>query len=140
MAACDKRLKQNLKASPELAEGFTDFVGDNENAIRIQIRPKAGCALIAGLLITIKRKVFKFKVQPAYSTITGLVHMHLMRYVDLHELLLCPNDPTLFGQPPTTQIALFNASPLASQTINALPGLQRSPKVEPAFRIYPGRQ
>ncbi|MBK7238814.1 MAG: transposase [Flavobacteriales bacterium] len=36
-----KRLKQNLK--------FTDFLGDNENAIRIQI----WCALIADPLVTI---------------------------------------------------------------------------------------
>jgi len=94
-----KRLKQNLK--------FTDFLGDNENAIRIQI----WCALIADLLITIKRKGFKFKVQPAYSTITGLVRMHLMRYVDLHELLLCPNDPSLFSNPESAQLTLFSASP-----------------------------
>lgn len=94
-----KRLKQNLK--------FTDFVGDNENAIRIQI----WCALIADLLVTIKRKTFKFNVQPAYSTITGLIRMHLMRYVDLRELLLCPHDPTLFGTPPTLQVTLFSSSP-----------------------------
>ncbi|MBK7241394.1 MAG: IS4 family transposase [Flavobacteriales bacterium] len=79
-----KRLKQNLK--------FTDFLGDTENAIRIQI----WCALIA-TLVTIKRKLFSFKIQPAYSTMVGLVRLHLMRYVDLKELLLSPDDPTLFG-------------------------------------------
>lgn len=94
-----KRLKQNLK--------FTDFLGDNENAINIQI----WCALIADLLVTIKRKAFNFKVVPAYSNIVGLVRLHLMRYVDLKELLLCPDDPTLFGSPPTQQFALFASTP-----------------------------
>ncbi|MBK6474908.1 MAG: transposase [Flavobacteriales bacterium] len=94
-----KRLKQNLK--------FTDFLGDNENAIRIQI----WCALIADLLVTIKRKLFSFKIQPAYSTMVGLVRLHLMRYVDLKELLLSPDDPTLFGSPPTQQLTFFNFGP-----------------------------
>lgn len=95
-----KRLKQNLK--------FTDFLGDNENAIRIQI----WCALIADLLVTIKRKAFNFKVVPAYSNTVGLIRLHLMRYVDLRELLLCPDDPTLFGAPPPSmQTALFADTP-----------------------------
>ncbi|MBK7297618.1 MAG: hypothetical protein IPI91_13740 [Flavobacteriales bacterium] len=34
------------------------------------------------LLVTIKRKLFSFKIQPAYSTMVGLVRLHLMRYVD----------------------------------------------------------
>jgi len=94
-----KRLKQNLK--------FTDFLGDNENAINIQI----WSALIADLLVTIKRKSFNFSIVPAYSNIVGLIRLHLMRYVDLKELLLCPDDPTLFGSPPTQQLTLFSSGP-----------------------------
>ncbi|MBK7241069.1 MAG: hypothetical protein IPI00_13075 [Flavobacteriales bacterium] len=37
-----------------------------------------------------QRKLFSFKIQPAYSTMVGLVRLHLMRYVDLKELLLEP--------------------------------------------------
>jgi hypothetical protein len=77
-----KRLKQNLQLS--------DFLGDNENAVRIQI----WCNLIADLLLTVIRKGAKLK--RAYSNIAGLVRIHLMNYVDVNELLNKPGDITIF--------------------------------------------
>jgi len=78
-----KRLKQNLQLS--------DFLGDNENAIRIQI----WCNLIADLLLTVIRKGLRKK--KAYSNIAGLVRIHLMNYVKIIELLLTPGDPSIFS-------------------------------------------
>jgi len=78
-----KRLKQNLQLS--------DFLGDNENAIRIQI----WCNLIADLLLTIIRK--GLKRQKAYSNVAGLIRIHLMNYVKIIELLLNPGDPSIFS-------------------------------------------
>ena len=78
-----KRLKQNLQLS--------DFLGDNENAIRIQI----WCNLIADLLLTIIRKGLKRK--KAYSNVAGLIRIHLMNYVKIIELLLNPGDPSIFN-------------------------------------------
>jgi transposase len=77
-----KRLKQNLQLS--------DFLGDNENAVRIQI----WCNLIADLLLTVLRKGAKLK--RAYSNIAGLVRLHLMNYVDVNELLNNPGDIRIF--------------------------------------------
>jgi hypothetical protein len=77
-----KRLKQNLQLS--------DFLGDNENAIRIQI----WCNLIADLLLTVIRKGLKRK--KAYSNVAGLVRIHLMNYVKIFDLLLNPGDPLIF--------------------------------------------
>jgi len=77
-----KRLKQNLQLS--------DFLGDNENAVRIQI----WCNLIADLLLTVIRKGAKLK--RAYSNVAGLVRLHLMNYVDVNELLNNPGDISIF--------------------------------------------
>ena len=78
-----KRLKQNLQLS--------DFLGDNENAIRIQI----WCNLIADLLLTVIRK--GLRVKKAYSNVAGLIRIHLMSYVKITDLLLTPGDPSIFG-------------------------------------------
>lgn len=90
-----KRLKQNIK--------ITSFLGDNENAIRIQI----WCALIADLLMQIARKGIK-KGKMAYSVVCGLIKLHLMNYVQIKQLLLTPNDPTIFHQKPQENYDLFN--------------------------------
>ncbi len=79
-----KRLKQNLQLS--------DFLGDNENAIRIQI----WCNLITDLLLTIIRKGIRKK--KAYSIVAALVRLHLMHYVAISDLLLTPGDPSIFAQ------------------------------------------
>src|SRR5690606_3466256 len=68
-----KMLKQNLK--------ITSFIGDNENAIRIQI----WCALIADLLVQIARRGSR-KCKLAYSVTCGLFRLHLMNYVRVTDL------------------------------------------------------
>ncbi|MFB6306779.1 MAG: IS4 family transposase [Flavobacteriales bacterium] len=79
-----KRLKQNLQLS--------DFLGDNENAIRIQIWAN----LIADLLLTVIRKGMKTK--KAYSTVATLVRIHLMNYVKLIDLLTKPGNINIFEE------------------------------------------
>lgn len=80
-----RRLKQNLQ--------LRSFLGDNENAIKIQI----WCTLLADLLIAlIKRRV---KRPMAYSVVAGFIRMHLMNYVDVVKLLTTPNDKNLFWDP-----------------------------------------
>lgn len=90
-----KRLKQNIK--------ITSFLGDNENAIRIQI----WCALIADILMQIARKGLK-KSRMAYSVVCGLLKLHLMNYVQITQLLLTPADPSIFYQKIPETYDLFN--------------------------------
>jgi hypothetical protein len=93
-----KRLKQNIK--------ITSFLGDNENAVRVQI----WCALIADLLINIARKAIH-RGTTAYSVVCGLTRLHLMQYVRISDLLNKPSDPSIFNKPPR-EIDLFtNSSP-----------------------------
>jgi len=94
-----KRLKQNLQLS--------DFVGDNENAIRIQIWTN----LIADLLLTIIKKGVKRKM--AYSNIAALVRIHLLSFVKLNDLLLKPGDKRIYNNNSYgTQLSLYsNTSP-----------------------------
>ena len=93
-----KRLKQNLK--------ITSFIGDNENAIRIQI----WCALIADLLVQIARRGSR-KCKLAYSVTCGLFRLHLMNYVRVTDLLLNSTDPNIY--PRNVQLAptLFDIGP-----------------------------
>jgi hypothetical protein len=90
-----KRLKQNIK--------ITSFLGDNENAIYIQI----WCALIADILMQIARKGAS-KSKMAYSVVCGLLKLHLMNYVQIKNLLLNPANPEIFQQKPPPQPNLFN--------------------------------
>lgn len=75
-----KRVKQNFQ--------FHNFLGDNENAIKIQM----WCTLIADLLINIvKNWVDKLrKSKWAFSNIAGLIRQHLTTYVDLIKFLTNP--------------------------------------------------
>lgn len=91
-----KRLKQNIK--------ITSFLGDNENAIRIQI----WTALIADVLMQVARKGVK-KSKMAYSVVCGLLKLHLMNYVQIADLFLKPADPSIFNQKPTLEYDLFNS-------------------------------
>ncbi|PWH86644.1 IS4 family transposase [Brumimicrobium oceani] len=93
-----KRLKQNIK--------ITSFLGDNENAIRIQI----WCALIADLLMQIARKGMR-KGEMAYSVVCGLIKLHLMNYVQIKQLLQTPTDPSIFHRKPQENYDLFNQAP-----------------------------
>jgi hypothetical protein len=68
-----KRLKQNLQLGK--------FLGDNENAIRIQI----WCNLLADLLLMVIKSGVKRKW--SYSTLAGLVRLHAMNYINIKELL-----------------------------------------------------
>lgn len=88
-----KQLKQNFP--------LNYFLGDNENAITIQI----WCTLIYNLLITvIQRKIEKKKW--AFANLCSLIRTHLFNYIDLRSFLRNPqkhyeittnNQPELFS-------------------------------------------
>lgn len=93
-----KRIKQNYP--------LQYFLGDNENAIKIQI----WCALIADLLLKVIRSGSRSSM--AFSNIVSLIRLHLMTYMDLKKFLespeksllakikqqrLNPNQPDLFA-------------------------------------------
>jgi transposase len=85
-----KRLKQNMP--------LQYFLGDNQNAIRIQI----WCALIADLLIQVIQKQVKRKW--AFSNIVSLVRLHLFNYLNLYSFLENPEATTIFSRPPDIQL------------------------------------
>lgn len=68
-----KRLKQNFP--------LKYFLGDSENAIKIQI----WCALIADLLLKAISNMNETKM--AYSNVVSLVRQHMMTYIDLKTIL-----------------------------------------------------
>lgn len=72
-----KRLKQN---SP-----LTLFLGDNENAIKIQI----WCAFIADLLIKIVKE--RLKKKWSFANLSALIKHHLMNYLHLINFLNNPD-------------------------------------------------
>jgi hypothetical protein len=71
-----KRLKQNMP--------LQYFLGDNQNAIKIQV----WCALIADLLLNIIRRQIKRKW--AFSTIVSVIRLHLFNYMNLFSFLENP--------------------------------------------------
>ena len=71
-----KRLKQNMP--------LQYFLGDNQNAIRIQI----WTALIADLLLQVVLKQIKRKW--AFSNIVSLIRLHLFNYLNLFTFLENP--------------------------------------------------
>jgi len=75
-----KRLKQNFQ--------FHNFLGDNENAIKIQM----WCTLIADLLVSIvKDRVDKLRKRKwSFANIAGLIRQHLTTYIDLIKFLTNP--------------------------------------------------
>lgn len=88
-----KRLKQNMP--------LHYFLGDNRNAIEIQI----WCALIADLLLhVVKRQV---KRNWAFSNIVALVRLHLFNYLNLVSFLENPEHCVIqSGQMQTEQLNL----------------------------------
>jgi hypothetical protein len=90
-----KRLKQNMP--------LNFFLGDNKNAIQIQI----WCALIADLLLNILRRLVKKKW--AFSNIVSLVRLHLFNYLDLISFLENPDKCIINQQRPDFQLK-FNLS------------------------------
>ena len=71
-----KRVKQNFP--------IKYFLGDNENAIKIQI----WCAFIADLLIKLVQVQLKRKW--AFSNLTSIIRLHLMSYIHLFDFLNNP--------------------------------------------------
>jgi hypothetical protein len=71
-----KRIKQNYP--------LQYFLGDNQNAIKIQI----WCALIVDLLLKYIRKQAKRKW--AFANLTSMIRLHLMTYINLIQFLNNP--------------------------------------------------
>jgi hypothetical protein len=90
-----KQLKQNFP--------LNYFLGDNENAIKIQI----WCALILNLLLTVIRK--KLKRKWAFSNLVSFCRLHLFNYIHLIKFLENPEKDwrkTLIKQ---NQISIFDS-------------------------------
>ena len=90
-----KRLKQNFP--------LKYFLGDNQNAIEIQI----WCGLIIQLLMLVVQR--KTKRKWAYSNMVSMIRFHLMTYIDLFKFLEDPNKKwkELTTNPPDKQLTLF---------------------------------
>lgn len=90
-----KRLKQNFP--------LKYFLGDNQNAIEIQI----WCGLIIQLLMLVIQR--KTKRKWAYSNMVSLIRFHLMTYIDLFKFLENPSKQwiDLTTKPPNQQLSLF---------------------------------
>jgi Transposase DDE domain/Domain of unknown function (DUF4372) len=82
-----KRMKQNYP--------LKYFLGDSENAIKIQI----WCSLIADLLLKIVKK--GAAVKWSFSNLAAMVRLHLMTYIDLFGFLKSPEKSLLklFSRP-----------------------------------------
>lgn len=90
-----KRLKQNFP--------LKYFLGDNQNAIEIQI----WCGLIIQLLMLVIQRRTKRKW--AYSNMVSMIRFHLMTYIDIFKFLEDPNKKwnELTTKPPDKQLSLF---------------------------------
>ena len=88
-----KQLKQNFP--------LKYFLGDNENAIKIQIY----CALIANLLMTVVQK--QLKRSWAFSNLVSFCKIHLFNYIHLMRFLENPDKDWLFEQNKIDQLYLF---------------------------------
>jgi hypothetical protein len=90
-----KRLKQNFP--------LKYFLGDNQNAIEIQI----WCGLIIQLLMLLVQR--RTKRRWAYSNMVSMVRFHLMTYIDLFKFLENPEQSWehLTTKPPDKQLELF---------------------------------
>jgi hypothetical protein len=93
-----KRIKQNFQ--------FHNFLGDSENAIKIQM----WCTLIADLLIQIiKDKVDKVRKRKwAFANVAGLIRQHLTTYIDLVRFLIDPDKAIIkLPKQPNGQLRVF---------------------------------
>ena len=79
-----KRFKQNYP--------LKYFLGDTENAVKIQI----WCALIADLLIKIIKSIAAKKW--SFSNLASIIRIHLMTYIDLFSFLKNPEKALLQNQ------------------------------------------
>ena len=87
-----KRLKQNMP--------LQYFLGDNENAIKIQIY----CALIADLLLRVATRGIKKKW--AFSNLAAMVRLHLTNYTNLRRFLEDPDRCKIFNPAPQVDVQL----------------------------------
>jgi hypothetical protein len=87
-----KRLKQNMP--------LQYFLGDNQNAIKIQV----WCALIADLLLNIVRRQIKRKW--AFSNIVSLIRLHLFNYMNLFSFLENPEQCVIASSTDDIQLKL----------------------------------
>jgi len=80
------------------------FLGDNPNAVKIQI----WSALICDLLIRIVQQQVKTKQNKswAYATLSGMIRHHLMQYLHLTEFLRNPEKALLNYKPPDNALQL----------------------------------
>jgi hypothetical protein len=96
-----KRIKQNFQ--------LHSFLGDNENAIRIQL----WCTFIADLLVkVIKDRVYK-KRKWSMANLSSLIRLHMGTYIGLVRFLENPEKALLSYQHPSqqTQLSMF-ANPI----------------------------
>ena len=89
-----KRIKQNFQ--------LHSFLGDNENAIRIQL----WCTFIADLLVKIIKDQVDKKRKWSMANLAGLIRLHLGTYIALYEFLYNPEKALLNYQHPTRNIQL----------------------------------
>jgi len=89
-----KQFKQNFP--------LNYFLGDNENAIKIQIY----CALIANLLMTVIQK--KLKRPWAFSNLVSFCKIHLFNYIHLLNFLENPEKDWQENSVSNIQFALFD--------------------------------
>lgn len=87
-----KRIKQNFQ--------LHSFLGDNDNAIRIQV----WCSLIADLLLTIIKDKATKKRKWSMANLAGLVRLHLGTYVNLYEFLSNPEKALIHYRDPVSSI------------------------------------
>jgi IS4 transposase len=88
-----KQLKQNFP--------LQYFLGDNENAIKIQIY----CALIANLLMTVIQK--QLKRSWAFSNLVSFCKIHLFNYISLIRFLENPDKDWQLIHQSQEQLSLF---------------------------------
>lgn len=85
------------------------FLGDNPNAIKIQI----WAALICDLLVrVVQDQVHKLKKnkKTSYASIAGMIKHHLMSYFNLVMFLLNPEKVLSIYNPPSPQLTLFQGA------------------------------
>lgn len=87
-----KRLKQNFP--------LKCFLGDSENAIRIQI----WCSLISDLLIKVIMDKMQTKRKWSFANLSGLIRIHLGTYINLWAFLKNPEKSLLNYKPPDRPI------------------------------------
>jgi hypothetical protein len=90
-----KQLKQNFP--------LKFFLGDNENAIKIQV----WCTLIVNLLLTVIHK--KIKRKWAFSNLASFCRLHLFNYIHLINFLENPEKDWIKEYDPQLQL-IFNTS------------------------------